>query len=176
MGPFVSISSLCLLQDCSLRGTIPLALVLCLKASIKPTYTENIMKGERRRDDRGQYCYLIKQWQSSVVRPSLSFPPFVIPSRSTAVAPLHSTASSTCLFTYSPVPHPSTSLLLTVSPSLILWIIPSIFTLSSYPSILPLLPCPALSPLHFLLFFAYLNCMKRDWGSMRKVIWNTGHR
>lgn len=46
------------------------------------------MKGERRRDKRGHYCYLIKQWQSSVVQQPLSFPLFVIPSRHCA-APLN---------------------------------------------------------------------------------------
>lgn len=99
-----------------LRGAFPHALIRCLKASIKPTYTENITKGER----QTRALLLFDKATAKLGRAtatlshSLSFPADIVP--------LHSTASSTRLFTYSPVLHSSTSLLLKASPSFILYI------------------------------------------------------
>lgn len=127
---------------------------------------------------------LAKHANGSIVCPSLSFPLFVIPSRLTVVVPLHSTASSTCLFTYSlssspiniPPPH-SVSILHsldnshTATLSLSLHFASSSVPCSSpglHPSISPLLP---LSPPHICLLL--LQWKKGE--AIQKVIFNTGY-
>lgn len=171
---FVSISTL--LQDCSLRGTIPLALILCLKASIKPNKHRKHNEG-REEERRTRAILLFDKATAKLCRAPVSLFASLCHSQqifSRCAAPLNRLIY---LFVYL---FPSSSPINIPSPSLILWIIRSIFTLSIYPSILPLLSSPALPPLHFLLFFffffAYLNCMKREWESIKTVIWNTGYR
>lgn len=117
----------------------------------------------------------MKQWQSSVVCPSLSlsFPLFVIPSRSTAVVSLHSTASSTCLFTYSlssspinsPPPH-TASLPLSLDNSLH----PQSASINPF-----CLFVHSQSSLFLLFFFVYLYCSERQWEAIQKVILNSLH-
>lgn len=99
---------------------------------------------------------------------SLSFSLFVIPSRSSVVVPLHSTASSTCLFTLFPQflthQHRSTSQCLYPS---FLWIIHSILTLS----VTILLFC-----LFFRFFFSFLFIVIesiREWDKQRPFRWSS---
>lgn len=159
-----------------LRGTFPLALILCLKASIKPTYTENSGEATQGRGRGRRMRELLLFDKAMATLCCVSIPLIVIPSRSAAI---HSTTSSTCLFTYSPSSSPISipSLLLTVSLSLIPWIILSILTL--HPCIfclrLPSTVLPSFSSFpSILLSSLQWKKRSRQQEAIQKIISNTG--
>lgn len=88
-----------------LGGAFPLALILCLKASIKATYTENRRRATQGRGAEkwiGAFVLFAEETAEPPECPSASLPLSVIPCRSTLSVLLYLSISSTCLFTYSP--------------------------------------------------------------------------